>query len=78
MHLIVTPVRIRAAQYAAALGIRNGDWVAYSTPAAIRGKQGSVHILPGASDDMAAAAKRAHDLRPFNSGTAFVDLRSVA
>ena len=78
LHLIATPVRIRAAQYAAALGIRNGDWKAYSTPASLRGQQGHVHILPGCSDELVVAAKHAHGMRPFNANTAFVDLTSVS
>ena len=77
LHLIATPVRIRAIHYAAALGLRNGAWKAFSTPESIRGQQGHVHILPGCSGDLVVAAKHAHGMRPFSSNVSLVDLTSA-
>ena len=78
LHIIATPIRIRAAQYAAAMGIKNGAWKAYSTPESLQGLRGHVHILPGCSGELIGAAKRAHDLRGFDSKTMLVDLTSVS
>ena len=78
LHIIATPIRIRAAQYAAAMCIKNGAWKAYSTPESLRGVRGHVHILPGCSDELYAAARRAYDMCGHSAKVSLVDLTKVS